>query len=95
MAKLYSKFAIGEQFCKAVGIDPNVVTAVTFESRVGQVERATIEYYTEIGSIEIGEFELLKRSPEPPQMESFFLASTSASDSWATLCAYRAFDTRG
>jgi len=67
MAKLYSKFAIGEQFCKAVGIDPNVVTAVTFESRVGQVERATIEYYTEIGSIEIGEFVSTgRRGQRPP-----------------------------
>lgn len=56
MAKIHQGNSIAIQFCKAVGVDPAVVTAVTFESRVGHVEKATIEYYTETGSIEIGEF---------------------------------------
>ncbi len=47
--------SIGQQFCRAAGIDPGDVIAVDFHSRVGEIERATIEYYAH-GDIKVDRF---------------------------------------
>lgn len=47
---------LGQRILESAGIDPNICTSVVFESRVGEIEKATVEFYTETEGIQVGEF---------------------------------------
>ena len=56
MAKVVLHNALGEKIIRAAGLDPSQCTSVVFESRAGEIEKATVEFYTESGGIQVGEF---------------------------------------
>ena len=41
----YSPNSVGQQLCRAAGIDPVDVISLDFHSRVGEAEWASVEYY--------------------------------------------------
>ena len=53
MAKLSSNHGLGMRFCESIGIDPQMVASVTFTSKIGDVDRATIDLFVDSDDIKI------------------------------------------